>query len=202
MKIRSRHLTRNHILAPGIQQVMDIVPGRRLLPLFASLLLWFSGFAQQHYFQNFSVEEGLPQMQVNGICQDALGRMWFTTLSGISCFDGRSFQNFSQKDGLASNITTKILADRSGHIWAGTTRGLSVFDGKQFKTYTGSGAKNQVNALVEDHNGKIWAALNGKLHYMNAGKLEAYPDERFKKFPVQSLFCDAKGRLWAGGPKE
>jgi len=174
---------------------------RRLLSLCTGLLLCLPVFAQQHYFQNFTVEEGLPQMQVNGICQDALGRMWFATLSGISCFDGRTFKNYSQKDGLASNITTAILADRSGRIWAGTYRGVSVFDGKQFKTYAGDTTKNQVSALVEDHQGKIWAALNGKLHHIKAGKLEVYEDDHFKKFHVHSLFCDKEGRLWAGGLK-
>ena len=199
MKNLDRHLIRNHLLAPGQREVMDVSVRRQLFSLCAGLLLCLPAFAQQHYFQNFSVEEGLPQMQVNGICQDALGRMWFATLSGISCFDGRNFQNYSQKDGLASNITTEILADQRGQIWAGTNRGLSVFDGKRFQTYASNNAKNQVNALVEDHEGKIWAAFNGKLHYIEAGKLEACEKAPFDKFLVQSLFCDEKGRLWAAG---
>ncbi len=196
----NHHLTRSHLLAPSHQKAMRSILCRQLLSLCAALFLCLPVFAQQHYFQNFTVEEGLPQMQVNDICQDALGRMWFTTLSGISCFDGRTFQNYSQKDGLASNITTAILSDQRGRIWAGTNRGLSVFDGKQFQTYAAD-TINQVNALVEDHEGKIWAALNKKLYHINAGKLEEYEADQFKKLLVQSLFCDKKGRLWVGGLK-
>ncbi len=199
MTNRDYFFTRDHFLAASHKMSRNKGTHRLLLSLCVMLFLCLPVFAQQHYFQNFSVEEGLPQMQVNGICQDELGRMWFATLSGISCFDGRSFRNYSQKDGLASNITTLVIADRKGRIWTGTNRGLSMFDGKQFTTYTGEGSENQVNALVEDNKGVIWAALKGKVHQMDGAKLKLYAHDRFRKFQVQSLFCDNKGSLWAAG---
>lgn len=169
----------------------------RSIGLLCLALLCVEGVtAQKHYFQNFSVEEGLPQTQVNGICQDALGRMWFATLSGISCFDGRSFRNYSQKDGLASNITTLIIADKKGRIWAGSNRGLSRFDGKLFKTFLSKAPENNVNALAEDQAGDIWVALKGKLHRVEGDSLIAFSLPNAPELLVQSIFCDAQGKLW------
>ena len=40
------------------------------------------------YFKHLGKADGLSQISVVSICQDELGRMWFGTLEGLSCYDG------------------------------------------------------------------------------------------------------------------
>ena len=42
------------------------------------------------YFKHLGKTDGLPQISVVSICQDELGRMWFGTLEGLSCYNGNS----------------------------------------------------------------------------------------------------------------
>lgn len=42
------------------------------------------------YFKHLGKTDGLSQISVISICQDELGRMWFGTLEGLSCYDGNS----------------------------------------------------------------------------------------------------------------
>ena len=41
------------------------------------------------YFRNLSVKDGLSQISVLSIRQDALGRMWFGTMEGLSIYNGK-----------------------------------------------------------------------------------------------------------------
>ena len=40
------------------------------------------------YFTRIGIQDGLPQISVLSICQDALGRMWFSTEEGVCYYDG------------------------------------------------------------------------------------------------------------------
>lgn len=40
------------------------------------------------FFKHLGKSDGLSQISVVSICQDEVGRMWFGTLEGLSCYDG------------------------------------------------------------------------------------------------------------------
>ena len=64
-----------------------------LVPLMAT--------GQHHYFRQYSLEEGLPQSEVNDIAEDQFGYLWLGTNGGGLCkFNGTDFEIFTKKDGL------------------------------------------------------------------------------------------------------
>jgi len=63
---------------------------------------YLTGYSYHSYFRNYSVENGLPFIQVNYIYQDSKGYLWVGGYGGLSKFDGNLFQNFSPKNGLVN----------------------------------------------------------------------------------------------------
>ncbi len=117
--------------------------------------------AQQYYFRNYSLDEGLPQSEVYDILEDARGYLWVTTNGGGVCrFNGLSFKRYTTDDGLANNLTRHIIEDREGNIWIGTFEGLSKYDGLSFTNYNEDDGleKGVFLKLYEDNkvDGKIW----------------------------------------------
>ncbi len=156
--------------------------------------------AQKYNFQNFNVQHGLIQSQVNGICQDGFDNLWIATLGGISRFDGKTFSNFTESEGLINNFTNCIKADHAGNIWIGTNSGLSKFNGSRFSNYRFSNYPNGnfVDAVEEDGRGQIWIKAQFKLYRI---------DSRQKVFKVEitgpyeilsAIAVDRQGVLWAG----
>lgn len=87
--------------------------------LITSLFLLCNLFTigQQPFYQNFSVEDGLPSATVYDIEQDHNGFIWFGTEAGVARFDGLSFTTFSKENGLADNEVFDIYEDYKGRIW-------------------------------------------------------------------------------------
>ncbi|MFC2155113.1 ATP-binding protein [Acidobacteriota bacterium] len=78
----------------------------------------FQCYGQGYLVHHYSENEGLPSAEVYDITQDRLGRMWFATRTGISCYDGLSWRNYTVSDGLPALTFIKIATDRKGQVWA------------------------------------------------------------------------------------
>lgn len=79
-------------------------------------------FSQSYNFENYNVEDGLPQSEVNHIYQDDRGYLWIATAGGGICsFDGINFVQYEERNGLAGQIVNCITGDNQGNIWVGTT---------------------------------------------------------------------------------
>src|SRR5665213_815906 len=88
--------------------------------LFTLLLPFKQGMSQSYYFHNYSVEDGLPFVNVSIIFQDNKGNLWSGGYGGLSKFDGVSFTNYSPKNGLLNHSVTSITEDNQGNLWIGT----------------------------------------------------------------------------------
>jgi signal transduction histidine kinase len=60
--------------------------------------------------------------------------MWFSTLGGVSCYDGETFTNYTQEDGLASDQVFRVFEDSLGYMWFATWAGINRYDGEVFQT--------------------------------------------------------------------
>lgn len=121
--------------------------------------------AQNYNFQSYTVENGIPQQQVNTIFSDSRGYIWFGTAGGGICkFDGHDFHSYAEKEGLGGPIVNDIIEDKEGNIWvASTWGGLSRYDGKEFFLYAKSKGFDPGNAqaMLCDTEGTVWAAGAG-----------------------------------------
>ncbi|OIQ36395.1 MAG: hypothetical protein BM563_10885 [Bacteroidetes bacterium MedPE-SWsnd-G1] len=96
------------------------------------LIVSCATYAQNFQLTNYSLEEGLPQSQVNSIEQDNLGNLWFGTEGGgLAYFDGIYFHKFDRSTGLQSNFIND-LRWVNGRLHIATDKGLSIKEGKYF----------------------------------------------------------------------
>jgi len=77
-------------------------------------------------FSPLTLKDGLTQLTVTCILQDAKGMMWIGTRNGLNSYDGKSFEKFNLKE-YDKNIDNHVVAlceDANGNLWVGTTNGL------------------------------------------------------------------------------
>ncbi|MBL4654277.1 MAG: SpoIIE family protein phosphatase [Bacteroidia bacterium] len=185
------------------------------LILFLSIIGSCYCYAQTFNFKTYSVEEGLPQSQVQTIFQDSKGYIWFGTIAGgISKFDGRDFENFGKKEGLCDNLILAIGEDEFGNIFVGTRSGLCIFNGKGFQEITKLEKlfpNYRVNSILKDRYNNIWIGTQkkGLIQLMLGGSnKETYLEDvniqhwdngkGLLNNSVEVLFEDHAGNIWVG----
>lgn len=162
------------------------IPGCRTAWLVIIIFI-FIGFiprlwGQSYLVHKYSEAQGLPSAVVSGLTQDYLGRMWFATRLGVSCYDGVSFVNYISELNSPSLTYSKIAIDRQGHIWALSNPVLNnlhikIFrDNRWISLVSPEGIMNISNVTgfeLVNHNGRTRAligASNDGLISCEAGK--------------------------------
>ncbi|WP_299705122.1 two-component regulator propeller domain-containing protein [uncultured Pontibacter sp.] len=171
----------------------------RLLALILLLASALSLQAQQFNFRNWSLEQGLPQSQVNDILQDHKGQLWIATLGGLSRFDGSTFHTYTKRDGLSSNSIKCLLQDSRNRIWIGTSdKGLMLMARNNFDVYDAEAGLPQggVYSIAEDNLGKIWAATDSGVYYLAKDKF--VPHGELPQVRFNDILFTATNELWAG----
>ncbi|MCB2219043.1 MAG: hypothetical protein KQI35_01520 [Bacteroidetes bacterium] len=100
------------------------------------LLLSFTGLYAQYlkpYFNNISVENGLPEGFVVSSLQDRLGYMWLGTQNGLVRYNGYELKPYSFEDENGNQIVNASIGqlheDKSDKLWAIVSRyGLYYLD--------------------------------------------------------------------------
>jgi ligand-binding sensor domain-containing protein len=127
-------------------------------------------FSQTYNFRNYSVDDGLPFVEVSSIFQDSKGYLWTGGYGGLSRFDGKNFVNYAPKDGLADHYVNCIAESGKHELWVGTISGLSIFNGKKFRNYTVKDGlpSNQVNVLFRTKLGITMVGTDKGLAFYNS----------------------------------
>jgi ligand-binding sensor domain-containing protein len=144
--------------------------------------------SQQFHFKNYSVESGLPFVQVYCMYQDSKGYLWCGGYGGLSRFDGKQFMNYSPKNGLINHYVNAICEDDSGAIYAGTVEGLSILKNKKiianFGTKNGL-TENTINALCYRKNEGVYIGTTNGLFCFSNGKFSTVAG--FEKREIKCL---------------
>ena len=92
---------------------------------------------RSHAFNRFSTKEGLPQKRICGLLKDHQGRLWISTLEGITMFNPRTrgVRNFKKEDGLYSNefIEWSYHKGRTGELFFGGSNNFVSIRPEKFK---------------------------------------------------------------------
>jgi diguanylate cyclase (GGDEF)-like protein len=147
----------------------------------------------------WSLDEGLPQITVAAITQDAQGYLWVGTQSGLARFDGVRFTSFTPENTpeLPGLLVQSLYTDRHGRVWIGTYKGVAWYAGGRFHAVTGPGGRAvDVRAIVQDGGGRILVATLQGLFSVSHG--EMLPLSQAIDQPVYSLAVDGRV-VWAGG---
>ncbi|MGB3606719.1 MAG: two-component regulator propeller domain-containing protein [Psychroserpens sp.] len=121
----------------------------------------FCGFAQEHTFYHYGLEDGLSQITVRSLLKDSNGFLWLGTQDGLNRFDGTSFKVYKNRKNdslsISGNFINALVEDNKGNIWIGTNdNGISIYDSgtNTFKStdinsgYCGSLSKSENGTIV------------------------------------------------------
>jgi len=178
-----------------------------LILLIFLLLGRFSSFAQQYYFESFSVEQGLSQASISSILEDKLGNLWFATESGgLNKYDGTEFTHFYASNGLPDESIKCLFEDSKGRIWVGTENGGACFieNNKITVIDINKGlSDNNINAIAESSKGEIWIGTenNGLTIYSEKGTLQLGKMNGLLSDEITALLKDDKGNMYVGTRK-
>ncbi len=128
------------------------------LCLFLSLPLYTS--AQSNLtlppYRQYTLRDGLSQMQVMCMMQDSRGYLWVGTKAGLNCFNGEKFISYTTKSHpeIISDFFFEIREDSFGRIWASTHSGIVRIDGGLVTFFP----MNSIPAasISPGKNGRIW----------------------------------------------
>lgn len=152
---------------------------------------------------NWTESAGPFPFGIYAIAQGNDGYLWLGARTGLVRFDGTTFTLWKGADTLLDDRISAILIGRDGSMWLGygTIGGVTRIKGGQvthFRTADGLSV-GDVNALLEDDEGSIWAATFGGLSRFRDGKWsEVGRDEGLPSGPVLGLFSDRARSLWVG----
>jgi ligand-binding sensor domain-containing protein len=160
-------------------------------------------FPQQYNFKNYSVESGLPYVQIFAMFQDSKGNLWSGGYGGASEFNGKIFKNYSPKNGLANHYVNAIIEDQFHLITIGTIDGLSVIDkmkGRISNYSVKDGLpSNNVTSFCLDPRIGLWTGTNKGLCIWDGKKVIPVP--YFKNINIACLLCTTKYGVLVGTNK-
>lgn len=160
-------------------------------------------YAQQYNFKNYSVESGLPYVQIFAMFQDSKGYLWSGGYGGASKFNGKVFKNYSPKNGLANHYVNAIIEDQFHLITIGTIDGLSVIDKVkgQISNYTIKDGlpSNHVTSFCLDPRLGLWTGTNKGLCIWDGKKVVQIPF--FKNYTITCLLYSEKQGVFIGTNK-
>ncbi len=150
-------------------------------------MLYSNVKCQQYYFKNYSVENGLPFVQVSTLFQDSKGYLWSGGYGGLSRFDGKQFLNFNKKNGLIDHNVNSICESTSGDIFVGTNKGLSVLQNNKIINYSGaSGLNTQIISLCRGNNQSIYIGSMRGLFTFNNNTVKPVP--KLNNYKINCLY--------------
>lgn len=176
----------------------------RSIFFFWLLLFPYCILSQNYFFKNYSVEDGLPFIQVTTIFQDSKGNLWSGAYGGLSKFDGITFTNYSPKEGLLNHSVTAITEDNKGNIWIGTISGINKFNGKKFTSYTTKHGliDNQITCVFKDNTGNLWFGTKHGLSKLSDGAFINFSESNgLVSDEINSIIQTHDNKLWIATAK-
>src|SRR5580700_1587814 len=157
----------------------------------------------QYAHTAWKIRDGFAKGSILSIAQTPDGYLWVGTAFGLSRFDGVRNVPWEPPPNqhLPSTVISRLVSARDGTLWIGTFNGLASWKNGKLIQYAEFGG-SQIRALLEDHEGSIWAGTigppDGKLCEIRSGSVRCYPEMAGVGHGVFGLHEDGKGNLWAG----
>lgn len=183
-----------------------------LVILFISLPTLHGTNGEIFYFSNLNLKDGLSQLSVLDICEDAQGFIWLATRNGLNRFDGEHFTVYKHDSNDPSTISDShiraLLSDTChNRLWVGTTNGLNCIDLATYritsftmKDYPAIPGR-PVISFSQDRGQNIWIGTrNGLCLWKEETKqiVKAGLDPILDKEPIIALYTDSRNHLYIG----
>ena len=156
----------------------------------------------QYAHTAWKIRDGFTRGIINSLAQTPDGYLWLGTEFGLLRFDGVKNVPWQPPPDqhLPSSEIHKLFASHDGTLWIGTSAGLASWKNGKLTQYADL-AGLRVAALLEDHEGSVWAGgigiPTGRLCTIKKGSVHCDGEDGSFGFGVQSLY-DYEGSLWVG----
>jgi ligand-binding sensor domain-containing protein len=144
----------------------------------------------QYAHTAWRVSEGFTTGVTQQIAQTPDGYLWLGTEYGVLRFDGVRTFRWQPPPGqhLPSEDITGLIAGRDGTLWLGTAKGLASWKNGKLAFYPELDGFD-VDALLDDHEGTVWAggvrwenrSTPGKLCAIKSGNTRCYGSGTFRR---------------------
>ncbi|MFC1606592.1 two-component regulator propeller domain-containing protein [Candidatus Latescibacterota bacterium] len=139
----------------------------------------------------YTTADGLSSNNITGLLIDKDNRLWASTDSGVSVFDGTSWEKYGVADGLPTGETKGLSIDNDGTIWVATTKGVASFNNGSFEILTEE--KGLINLNIEcvyfDRGGNMWVGTADK------GVFIKFEDKWIRTGSKNGLITDAANSI-------
>lgn len=147
----------------------------------------------------------LVDNEVQAICEDNKGNMYFGSIAGLSIYNGSAFRNLHKENGLPDENIYSITKDFNGVIWIGTANGLCFLSGdkiesvKDINSFKSDRGTVPVFCIFEDRGHNLWLATeDGVIKYNRKTAVKYSKNNGFTDKRVLSITQDKNGYLWFG----
>jgi len=164
--------------------------------------------AQHIPLQQFGQSEGLGNLSVTALTQDASGYIWVGTENGLFRYNGAGFNRYGHVQGMVDTFVTALHSTSTGTLWVGNHDNLFRLDRGRLVPVLWEGEKLPVwpfQPMAEGANGELLLASEGRLLAIAAKGDQAsirmvFDQATLKAHPelqaVRSVHADSKGTLW------
>lgn len=187
----------------SVPSIIAWVQARRLSawPLVICLLpLLTPGRAQEYYFKQYEVTDGLSHNTIHCATQDDEGFMWFGTKNGLNRFDGYEFkwyQSDEDRPGSLGSNFIECIDFSDGLLWVGTDNGLFSGDpGSGRFTLVANTADRPILDVAHDLGGNLWYVTDNTLYRQpksNGEPLRSY--ENPGRQPARGIAVSKQDRI-------
>lgn len=164
----------------------------------------YDGYQFRVFSRTNETDKTLASNYVNTMLQDQNGLFYFGMYGALQTWDGRQFYNVTMTDlkGRKGHCyATCFLQRKNGDVLAGTSGlGVMKFTDKTHAQQIGGALANlhTVNAMIEDHNGRIWMVTDSEGVICYDGKtIKHYLSER-SDIILAGLCEDRSGYIYLG----
>lgn len=137
---------------------------------------------------------------LNGVlAQDAQGRIWTTTSSGVVRLDDTGPWVLGESQGLPTQCATSMLFDREGNLWI-SSEGVHRLQGRlAWTAYTRRQKlpSDTVWNVTRTPDGTLWAGTTRGMAQAGADGWQVKPGTENRT--IYAFAHDAEGNFWAGG---
>ena len=156
----------------------------------------------QYIYNNWQLNEGLPQNSIYSIVQTKDGYLWLATQEGLAYFDGNTFKVFNKRNSkFPHNWISSLAVDNDGNLWIGSFGGgLYQYSDKKFTFYSKENGltNNMVTALLIINN-DVWIGTNQGLYVCKDGKISPFKkNDILKGTTIRALARDIDNHLYIG----
>ncbi len=167
-------------------------------------------YPQQYTFQYYGVDQGLTDLAVRKIYQDARGYLWLSTETGVFRYDGERFQSVMPTDGLPFSNAAMFGEAPDGSLLVGGKFGLyrNTGPGVRFERVPMPTASKVMwgAGIQSDHRGITWIATDAGLFRMTSGaahhelQMKLVPNPSSSGSPAANgVFAETETVWWGCG---